>query len=142
MSCIYYCVYSIQKGKPIMKTKTNIIRFIVISILGVLLHFTYEWSDKNRLIGLFSAVNESTWEHLKLIFFPVMLVAVGEYLFTRKKEPGFFCIQLKSTLLGMAATVVLFYTYQGVLGKNVDWVNITIYFIAMFTAYRYQYKKP
>ena len=43
-----------------MKFKTNAIRFLFISILGVLLHFTYEWSDDNRIVGLFSAVNEST----------------------------------------------------------------------------------
>ena len=49
--------------------KLNFFRFFFISILGVLLHFTYEWSDDNRIVGLFSAVNESTWEHLKLLFF-------------------------------------------------------------------------
>ena len=38
-----------------MKFKTNAIRFLFISILGVLLHFTYEWSDDNRIVGLFSA---------------------------------------------------------------------------------------
>lgn len=53
-----------------VKTRLNLFRFIFISILGVLLHFTYEWSGDNPAVGLFSAVNESTWEHLKLIFFP------------------------------------------------------------------------
>lgn len=119
----------------------TVLAFLLASLLGVLFHFVYEWTGKQQIAGFFFPVNESTWEHLKLIFFPVMLVAVGEYLFTGKKEPGFFCIQLKSTLLGMAVTVVLFYTYQGVLGKNVDWVNIAIYFIAMLMVYRYQYKK-
>lgn len=54
-----------------MSLKTNLFRFIFISVLGVLLHFTYEWSGDNAVVGLFSAVNESTWEHLKLLFFPV-----------------------------------------------------------------------
>ena len=48
-----------------MSLKTNLFRFIFISVLGVLLHFTYEWSGDNAVVGLFSAVNESTWEHLK-----------------------------------------------------------------------------
>lgn len=119
----------------------TVLAFLLASLLGVLFHFMYEWTGKQRIAGFFFPVNESVWEHLKLLFFPVMLTAVGEYLFMGKKEPGFFCIQLKSTLLGMAVTVVLFYTYQGILGKNVDWVNIAIYFIAMFAAYRYQYKQ-
>ena len=40
--------------------KLNFFRFFFISILGVLLHFTYEWSNDNPAVGLFSAVNEST----------------------------------------------------------------------------------
>lgn len=51
-----------------MSLKTNLFRFIFISVLGVLLHFTYEWSGDTAVVGLFSAVNESTWEHLKLLF--------------------------------------------------------------------------
>lgn len=51
-----------------MSLKTNLFRFIFISVLGVLLHFTYEWAGDNAVVGLFSAVNESTWEHLKLLF--------------------------------------------------------------------------
>ena len=44
---------------------------IFVMILGTLLHFTYEWSGGNLLVASFSAVNESTWEHLKLLFYPM-----------------------------------------------------------------------
>lgn len=115
--------------------------FLLASLLGVLSHFVYEWSGNQRIVGLFFPINESTWEHLKLIFFPIMLVAIPEYFLSSEKDSAFFCIKLKSALLGMLATIVLFYTYQGVLGKNVDWINITIYFVAMIIAYRYSYKK-
>lgn len=63
-----------------MSLKTNLFRFIFISVLGVLLHFTYEWSGDNVVVGLFSAVNESTWEHLKLLFFPFLLLTILEVL--------------------------------------------------------------
>ena len=43
--------------------------YIFAMILGSLLHFTYEWSNENSFVGSFSAINESTWEHLKLLFF-------------------------------------------------------------------------
>ena len=49
----------------------EIISSIFIMILGTLLHFTFKWSNNNVLVGTFSAINESTWEHLKLIFFPI-----------------------------------------------------------------------
>lgn len=116
------------------------ISFFMASILGTISHFVYEWSGNQCLVGLFFPVNESTWEHLKLIFFPIMLVSLVEYLFLNVKKDGFFCIRLKSALIGMVSTIVLFYTYQGILGKNADWINITIYFIAMMLAYGYSYK--
>ena len=45
--------------------------FLFTGALGVLLHFLYEWSGGNTLAAAFSAVNESTWEHMKLLFFPM-----------------------------------------------------------------------
>ena len=57
----------------------QIIVLIVCLALGTLLHFTYEWSGENQLVALFSAVNESTWEHLKLLFFPMILMGVLGY---------------------------------------------------------------
>ena len=47
-----------------MSLKTNLFRFIFISVLGVLLHFTYEWSGDNAVVGLFSAVNELSLIHI------------------------------------------------------------------------------
>ena len=53
-----------------------IIAFIITSILGVLLHFAYDFSGHNIIIGLFTPVNESTWEHLKLLFFPALICMI------------------------------------------------------------------
>ena len=50
--------------------------FIFTTSLGTLLHFMYEWSGKNSLVALFSNVNESTWEHLKLLFYPAFIFAI------------------------------------------------------------------
>ena len=105
-----------------MKFKTNAIRFLFISILGVLLHFTYEWSDDNRIVGLFSAVNESTWEHLKLFFFHEKMPA--NYLWARTL----------GILSGMIFIVAVFYTLNGILGTNYDWINIALYFAGVIFA--------
>ena len=37
-------------------------------IIGTMLHFTFELSGNQPVVGVFSAVNESVWEHLKLGF--------------------------------------------------------------------------
>lgn len=62
------------KQKNILKLELFNTIFILIS--GVILHFTYEWSNNNQLIGTFSAINESTWEHLKLLFFPMFITTI------------------------------------------------------------------
>lgn len=56
--------------------KWQIIVIIFCLILGTFLHFTYELSNFNPVIGLFSAVNESVWEHLKLLVFPMTLMSI------------------------------------------------------------------
>ncbi len=48
-------------------------------ILGTLLHFTYNLSGENIIVGSFSAINESVWEHLKLLYFPMLLTLIIGY---------------------------------------------------------------
>ena len=49
---------------------------------GTLLHFVYDWSGGNQIAAAFSGVNESTWEHMKLLFFPLFLSLII-FLITR-----------------------------------------------------------
>ena len=45
---------------------------IFVLIAGTLSHFVYEWSGQNFILGFFFPIDESTWEHMKLIFFPML----------------------------------------------------------------------
>ena len=123
-----------------IKTKLNLFHFIFISILGVLLHFTYEWSGDNPAVGLFSAVNESTWEHLKLIFFPMLLLTMIEFLWAHIKDKplpeNYLPARTIGILSGMAFIVVVFYTLNGVLGRNYEILNIALYFAGVIYALR------
>ncbi len=114
-----------------MKTKYNILAFLLIGVLGTVGHFVYEWSGNSRLIGCFFATNESTWEHLKLLFFPTVIYSVIEYIFVQKEIKNYIPAVIISVISGMLAIVTLFYTYQGVIGKNIDFLNISIYYIAI-----------
>ena len=114
-----------------MSAKRNVIAFFIISIIGTLSHFVYEWTGKPYLIGLFFPVNESTWEHLKLLFFP-SLIYFAIVQFTLKEKPkNYISATAISIIAGMLSIVVMFYTYQGVLGKNIDFLNILIYFLGV-----------
>lgn len=119
-----------------MTLKTFLSRFLFISVLGVLLHFTYEWSDDNPIVALFSAVNESTWEHLKLLFFPMLLLTIIELLFTEKRQlpSNYLFARTIGILSGMAFIVIAFYTLTGVFAKLPDAVNIALYFLGVFLA--------
>ncbi|MBO5716287.1 MAG: hypothetical protein J6S23_07860 [Clostridia bacterium] len=111
--------------------------FAVTSLGGTLLHFLYDWTYESLWIAPFSAVNESTWEHMKLLFFPAFIFAIVQSFFFRDRE-DFWCIKLKGILLGLSLIPVIFYTYNGVIGKSPDWVNIAIFFISAAFVYIYE----
>ena len=113
--------------------------FAVTSLLGTILHFLYEWLGEPIWIAPFSGVNESTWEHMKLLFFPMFLYAILESFFFKDLE-NFWCVKLKGILLGLGLIPVIFYTYNGVIGKSPDWFNITIFFICAAISYIYETK--
>lgn len=111
--------------------------FAVTSLTGTLLHFLYDWTGRGALIAPFSGVNESTWEHMKLLFWPMFIFAIVQSFFFKDREE-FWCVKLKGTLLGIILIPVLFYTYNGVIGRSPDWVNIAIFFISAAVAYLYE----
>ena len=61
------------------KWKTwEVIGLLVTLALGNLLHFVYEWSGDSPLTAPIAAVNESTWEHMKLLAVPWVLFSLVE----------------------------------------------------------------
>ena len=108
----------------------QIFSIIFTFFLGTLLHFTYKWFGENSVVGIFSAVNESTWEHLKLLFFPMLITTLlGAFIFC-KDVPNFLCAKTIGIVVAIAFTVVFFYTYTGILGKNIAIIDISSFFIA------------
>lgn len=104
--------------------------FIFVSVLGTGLHFLFELTGDSLPASLISAVNESVWEHMKLIFYPMALLALAEHRFWGRGLPGFWQAKLAGLLLGLTLIPVLYYTYTGSLGINADWFNIAIFFLA------------
>ena len=90
--------------------------FLFTAAAGTLLHFAYEWSGKNPVVGAVSAVNESTWEHMKLLFVPLLLTALAAALF-------------------LLLIPLLYYGYTGALGVHIMWVDVAIFFAAAAAAF-------
>jgi hypothetical protein len=117
--------------------------FAAVSLVGTVLHFLYDWLGGAAWIAPFSGVNESTWEHMKLFFWPALIFAVTESFFFKDRE-DFWCIKLRGIIVGLLLIPVLFYTYNGAIGKSPDWLNIAIFFISAAAAFIYesrQFKK-
>ena len=126
--------------------KTKLLKFetiatIFIIVAGVLLHFSYDWSNENNIVGIFSAVNESIWEHLKLIFFPMLITIIIGTIYYKEEYKNYLCIKTKGLILSLLSIIMLFYTYSGILGNNISVINILIYIISALIGQIYSYNK-
>ena len=119
----------------------EVISTIFVMILGTLLHFTFEWSNNNVFVGIFSPINESIWEHLKLIFFPMVIATIIVYLYEGKKVSNYLCAKTLGILNAIFFTIIFFYTYTGIIGTNFAFVDISIFFIAIMLGQYTSYKK-
>lgn len=113
--------------------------FLFVSIAGTLLHFLYDWSGQNVFVGLFSAVNESIGEHMKLLFFPMLLLALFQSRLRNDTDCCFWCVKFFSITFGLVLIPAFYYTYTGALGLWADWFNITIFFLAAGAAFGSEY---
>lgn len=114
------------------KSNNVILRYIILATMGFLLHFAYDWSGQNKIVGIFSATNESTWEHLKLLFFPMLFITIWDSL-RGNTSPGFLKRRIMSIMAGMLVIVIMFYTAFGITSRIMDWYNIATYLIGLLT---------
>lgn len=117
----------------------QIFRFLFTSFLGTILHFLYDWSGKSVAIAPFSGVNESTWEHIKLFFFPALAFGIIQSFFFKTNE-YFWQIKLYGILVGIIAIPVIFYVYNGAIGKSPDCLNISIFYIGIAISCYLEYR--
>ena len=128
-----------------MQKKNSILIFEIIStifvmVLGTLLHFTYKWSGNNVIVGIFSPINESIWEHLKLMFFPMLITIIIGYLYKGKDIDNYLSSKVIGTIVMLSFTIVFYYTYSGILGTNYTGVDVSIFFIAVALGQYVSYK--
>ena len=112
--------------------------FVFTAVAGTLFHFLYDWSGQQVAVGLFAAVNESIWEHMKLLFFPMLIFAVVQWLVIGREDADHWCVTSLGIVMGTLLVPVLYYAYSGAFGINADYVNVTIFFVAAAIAYSLQ----
>lgn len=105
-----------------------------LSFVGSLLHFTFDWTGHNRLAAIFSAVNESYWEHIKIAAWPTMALYVVLFALGGYHYPAFIpaaTIALYSIPMTMIGVV---FAYKAVAGRNVLWLDISVFGVTIALA--------
>jgi len=103
--------------------------FIV--VFGTTLHFWFEWTNYWRPIALIAAVNESTWEHFKMAFWPGLLFAFIEYPFLTNETNNFFVAKFAGLLAMPIITTFLFYGYTSLTGTHLLWVDVIVFILSV-----------
>ncbi len=125
------------------KTKIKnyqIFSVIFTCILGTFLHFTYQFFCENMFIASFSAINESVWEHLKLLFFPMFLTTIIGYFYIGKNTHNFLCSKTLAILFSILFIIIFFYTYTGILKRSIVFIDISSFFVAVILGEYLAYK--
>ncbi|MBO1685066.1 MULTISPECIES: DUF6512 family protein [Clostridium] len=105
---------------------------IFISITGSLLHFVYDWSNNFKPFALISAVNESTWEHLKIAFWPTLIYSLLEYASISEITNNFVIAKASCLIIIPLSIVFLFYSYTKILKRNYLVVDILIFILSIY----------
>ena len=88
--------------------------FAVILGVGSFLHFIYELSGFALPAAVFGSVNESTWEHLKLFYWPALAFTIVQHAYLRDRVTNFWLARGLSMLLVTILEIVAFYCYVGI----------------------------
>ena len=115
---------------------TNLLAGILFTLIaGTLLHFCYEWSGENPFVALFAPVSESVWEHLMLLFFPVLVYTLFEIIVLFKVSGSFLTARVLGVILGMFFILAAFFTYTGIIGRNFLAADILIFALSVFVTF-------
>lgn len=118
----------------------TIIGIIFVLITGTLAHFVYDWSGNNYIVGFFTPINESIWEHMKLLFFPMLLYSFF-IIFKFKKTYSHITSSLYFGIItGTLLIPVFFYAYTFILGKNNFILDISTFILSILIAFWLSYK--
>ncbi|MGC8942565.1 MAG: DUF6512 family protein [Caldisericia bacterium] len=120
--------------------KWQIFAFLFIIFIGSMLHFVFEWSGNSKIFAYFAAVNESTWEHLKLAFFPALLFSLIEYPFVKKYVKNYFLGKVIGFYIMPITIIVLFYGYKFIFKSDSLFWDIFIFILATFLGEYVTYK--
>lgn len=111
----------------------ELIGLIVTVILSFVWHFMYDWT--NSFAFLFP-VNESVWEHIKILFYPYLLWTIIEAFFIKEDDIlNYITIKSIALLIIPISMISMFYIYSGIYGSNVMIIDILIGILSLIIGF-------
>lgn len=111
--------------------KKALINTIIIFILSFLIHTLYH-SLPIFITSIIAPVNESIFEHLKMIFSAYMLYLLIQMLFLKKKQPNLTISLVITALLNILVFLIIYLPTTAILKKEILVITLIIYFISIF----------
>ena len=118
----------------------TIIGILFVIITGSLAHFLYDWTGNHFMVGLITPVNESVWEHMKLLFFPMLIYSTVMIPACRRKYPSIVSSYCLGILAGTFFIPIFYYTYTAILGKDVFVLDIAAFLVSIVISFLLSYR--
>lgn len=110
--------------------KKVLLNSIIIFVLSTLIHFLYD-SLPFFITSIFAPVNESIFEHMKLIFSSYMLFLLIQILFKKSKKNNHISSFVISALINIFIFLIIYLPINAIIGKEIMFITLTIYFITI-----------
>ena len=113
--------------------KGKIITITLMIVLGTCMHFVHELFPTGPMaliLGNFFPVNETSWEHMKMIWYPFLIA--GTIISINEKDKGYFASFMVCAIMAMLMQLGAFSIYESFTVSSVLILDIVIYFASMF----------
>ena len=130
----------LTKVKKSKVLQIQIIAIIFSIICGTLFHFVYQWTGENKIIAAFVPVNESIWEHLKLVFYPTGIFAIIEYFIVKNIVNNYLEAKTIGIFVAIFFIIVAYFTYTGIIGAGIFFIDILIFILSIIIGECVAYK--
>lgn len=119
--------------KRIKPETYTLIGILVLFVVGSLFHFLYSLTGECFIVGLFVPINESIFEHTKMVVLPIFIWWSIFYLF--RKKDLFVNAWFTSALIAMISAIIvipmLFYFYSQAFGIESLVIDILILLVSL-----------
>ena len=119
--------------KRIKPETYTLLGILVLFVVGSLFHFLYSLTGECFIIGLFVPINESIFEHTKMVVLPIFIWWFIFYLF--RKKDLFVNAWFTSALIAMISAIIvipmLFYFYSQAFGIESLVIDILILLVSL-----------